>query len=138
MCSITKHCTKHRCHCGRCGAYSCALLTSSYASIMLSCLLVVSSRHTDALFLSLRVRREPVIRERRLSNFIVSVRWHSATSERHDRSIGRQPPGAASVQTKKNLIKRQGFFHKPNQVFRLAWLPILELTVLHWIFLLVT
>ena len=31
------------------------------------------------------------------------------------------------VRSKKNLIKRQGFFHKPNQVFRLAWLPVPEL-----------
>ena len=56
--------------------------------------------------------------------------------------VGRSsPPPHSSLgvldfsQAKKNLIKRQGFFHKPNQVFRLAWLPILELTVLHWIFL---
>ena len=38
-------------------------------------------------------------------------------------------------QAKKNLIKRQGFFHKPSQVCQLVELPILELTVLHWIFL---
>ena len=31
------------------------------------------------------------------------------------------------VRAKKNLIKRQGSFHKPNQVFRLAWLPVPEL-----------
>ena len=31
------------------------------------------------------------------------------------------------IQQAKNLIKRQGSFHKPNQVFRLAWLPVPEL-----------
>ena len=39
------------------------------------------------------------------------------------------------VRSKKNLIKRQGFFHKPNQVFRLAWLPVPELMESRWIFL---
>ena len=76
-------------------------LLSCLLVVMFTCSLVVSSRHTDALFLSLRVRSELVIRERRLSNFIVSVRWHSATSERHDRSIGRQPPGRQVFRRKK-------------------------------------
>ena len=51
------------------------------------------------------------------------------------------PPPRSSLgvldfsQAKKNLIKRQGCFHKPSAVFQLAWLPIPELMGLYWIFL---
>ena len=111
MCSITKHCTPHPTAClSGCGCW--CVCCHVY---LLSCLYVVSS---DALRSSVFTDfdfKGSCNQGKKVLDF-----YYSGVTRRHSFGKCVLTTLLKKVHSKKNLIKRQGFFHKPNQVFRLV------------------
>ena len=111
MCSITKHCTPHPTAClSGCGCW--CVCCHVY---LLSCLYVVSS---DALRSSVFTDfdfKGSCNQGKKVLDF-----YYSGVTRRHSFGKCVLTTLLKKVHSKKNLIKRQGFFHKPSQVCRLV------------------
>ena len=148
MCSITKHCTLAplvACEPSADRSVTRVYLLSCLQVYKFTSLQVTGLRAASIASLSSTVirRKGAVIREGRLCNSLMvaslvdtrSVACVSVTMKQCVSVSMCTHYTFKKVRSKKNLIKRQGFFHKPNQVCQLVELLTLGSGGSRWIFL---